>query len=249
MTKIKKFALISIPRTGSNMLVGALDTHPEIVCHYELFHVDEIYYSSVYGDDWIKDFNKQIRDQYPKAFLDYIYQNSFKPETKAIGFKIFQDQNNEFLKEIVYDDSIEKVILQRNNYLLARVSQLEAERSGIYDITEDAAKKGLKPTSKKVYLDIERFFYYENRKRRYFEDVERVAKERNQRLLKLDYETLLLRENMLRLLDFLEVDPNPDLLHIAFKKQNFRKLSERIANYPEVVEAFAGTRFEKYLND
>ena len=54
---IDRFVIISIPRTGSNLLCGALDFHPEIICHYELFHKEAIYHSSKYGDDWIKDYS------------------------------------------------------------------------------------------------------------------------------------------------------------------------------------------------
>jgi hypothetical protein len=37
------FCIITQPRTGSNHLCGLLNSHPEIVCHYELFNRRRIY--------------------------------------------------------------------------------------------------------------------------------------------------------------------------------------------------------------
>jgi LPS sulfotransferase NodH len=229
------------------MLVGALDAHPEIVCHYEIFHVDDIYYSGMYDFDWSKHFTKETRNERPQKFLNFVLSQALSEKTKAIGFKIFQDQNNSFMKKIANRDDIDKVFLKRKNYLLSRVSQLEAEQSGVYDITID--KKDRLNKSQKIFLDIEKFLYYENRKRLYFEQFENIAKTRNQRMISLEYETLLEIENQKKLLSFLEVEPNPDLLEIRFKKQNEKKLKDRIVNYKQLCARLSGTPYEKYLEE
>ena len=70
--KVNRFVIISAPRTGSNLLCGALDAHPEIICHYELFHKEAIYHSSKYGNDWISNYTVSKRNKSPNDFLDFI---------------------------------------------------------------------------------------------------------------------------------------------------------------------------------
>src|SRR4051794_40219654 len=40
-----RFVILAAPRTGSNMLVTLLGSHPDVLCHHELFNDTGIYYA------------------------------------------------------------------------------------------------------------------------------------------------------------------------------------------------------------
>ena len=65
---IKPFFVLTRSRTGSNMLISFLNSHPNIKAHYEIFRTLE---------------GKNYNDIFNETFSKY------DEGTKAIGFKIF----------------------------------------------------------------------------------------------------------------------------------------------------------------
>ena len=45
-----RFVVLAVPRVGSNYLCSLLNSHPEILCHHELFHPKGIYLAYGYKD-------------------------------------------------------------------------------------------------------------------------------------------------------------------------------------------------------
>ena len=243
---IEKFVIVSIPRTGSNLLCGALDAHPEIICHYELFHKEAIYYSSKYGNEWMKTYSVQKRNDDPNAFLDFIFSHRFGKTAKTIGYKIFAGHNDELLKDLISDKKVKKIILKRDNLFMAYLSHLEAQKTGVFVVKKENNDNKTKYNFK-VNIDLNKFKHFEKHNKSFFINIENKLKESTQNYITLEYQSVLELENRLKMLKFLEVKPDPDLLKIEYIKLNIRKLEDRIENYSEIIEKFSGTENEHYL--
>jgi hypothetical protein len=242
---ISRFVIISAPRTGSNLLCGALDAHPEIICHYELFHKEAIYHSSKYGDEWISNYNVEKRNKDPHGFLRHIFNCRFGKPAKTIGYKIFDGHNDQLLDELLNDRQVKKIILKRDNWFLAFLSQLEAQKTGVFVITEENKRKA--NYNFKVEVKLNQFKFYENVNVNFFNKVEKVLIDDHQRYLSLEYSKALDGDNKIKILNFLNVTVDPGLLKLEYKKQNHRELKDRIENYQEILEQFTGTKYEKYI--
>jgi hypothetical protein len=48
--QLTRFVIFAVPRTGSNWLCSLLNSHPEIICHHEIFNPERIIYSTSYRD-------------------------------------------------------------------------------------------------------------------------------------------------------------------------------------------------------
>ena len=91
--KRQKFVIISYPRTGSNLLCSLLDSHPDILCHLEIFHQEAIFLS---GDSRaLKEFDLVKRDADPLRFLGMIWDEDYGRRLRAVGFKLFFGQNRD----------------------------------------------------------------------------------------------------------------------------------------------------------
>jgi len=118
---LKKFVILSYPRTGSTFLVKALNSCTKIICHSEIFHPDrEAFDRSFLNDNVLlplsiidKLQNKtsldklaSMRKRKPVKFLEHI----FNQKAEAIGFKIFPGQNAEMMEHIINDHLIKKIL-------------------------------------------------------------------------------------------------------------------------------------------
>ena len=245
---VDRFIIISSPRTGSNLLCGLLDAHPEVICHYEIFHENEIYYSDQYGHDWIKDFTKEMRDKDPQKFLQFLYDHKFGKRVKTNGFKIFNGHNDPLLKSLLADPKVKKIILKRENLLMAFISKIEAEKSGVY-FNIDQDKKPKEEAKQKINFDYRHFKVYEKNNLDFFASCRNQITASNQKHFELDYTEVLNNETLSELLKFLEVDSNTDHLEERFRKQNIKGLQERVENYEEMIAWLEKTERSHYLID
>ena len=126
---IIKFVILAVPRTGSNYLCGMLNTHPEILCHHEVFNPEDIFYALDYRNGRIKG-NIDERNKYPKLFLNNLLELNFGHN--AVGFKFMTGQNARALNLIRGDMNIKKIILKRKNKIKTYVSLLIAEKTRSY---------------------------------------------------------------------------------------------------------------------
>jgi len=242
---LTKFLMISSPRTGSNLLTGMLDAHPEIIAHYELFHKQAVYYSDKYGHEWIKDYNVEKRDKDPASFLEFIYSQRLNTKAKCIGFKIFDEHNMALLEELIADPKVKKIILKRDNLLMSFLSKLEAEKSGVFFETKDGKKAYQKP--ERINFNYRHFRIYEQRNLKFFDEVENKIKFHGQDYFTIEYQNILNKDVLRELLVFLGVTPDPDLLEVRFRKQNQKKLEDRLSNYEEMLSQLKEKSCEKYL--
>jgi LPS sulfotransferase NodH len=129
-----KFIILGRSRTGSNFLRGLLNDHSNIVTMGEIFrNKNEIDWDSHYYQS-----NNSILKQYQTDPVKFLYKTvfrKFRPNVKAVGFKLFyyHAQNipfNGIWNALKDDKSIHVLHIKRENILRTHLSRIQAEQSG-----------------------------------------------------------------------------------------------------------------------
>jgi len=237
-----KFLIISAPRSGSSLLCGILNSHSKIVCFYEMFHREAIFY----GPHNITRYNFGTlieRDKYPAKFLAKIYssQHGFK----AVGVKMFNGHNNIVLSALIKNTDIKKIILRRSAALHAFSSQEIARITKQY---QSVGQNNLvKPAKVRVKVNIQAFKAYVNERQAFYDRVQMLIGD--QSYLDLDYVDIVKRTNVYkRIPSFLGLHESADMKAIH-QKQNPAKLQDRIKNFDEICTALRGTKYASYIEE
>ena len=224
----KKFIILSRSRTGSNMLISMLNSHPSIYAEGEIF-------------SWLK-------GQSVDKILDRIY-SKYPKYIKAVGFKIFYyhpqaDQSGlvwQILKDI---DDLHVIHLKRINILRTLLSRKIAGLTNAYQFdinkkiqrknkichfTEDELKKGFEKTRG-----------WEDKFGHMF---------RSKAIIDVNYEDLVWHkqrelERIAELLNVKHTDLKTDL-----KKQNPENISNLITNYQSLKTKFMDTKWSCFFED
>lgn len=124
-----RFLIACEARTGSNWLCGLLNSHPDVLCHHEVFHPDALYYAFGFRDGRLAHLGSTAeRDRDPRRFARELLDADFG--RSAVGFKILGQQAPGLLRELLADASVKKLILRRRNRVRAFVSLLRARQTG-----------------------------------------------------------------------------------------------------------------------
>jgi LPS sulfotransferase NodH len=234
------FVIISIPRSGSNYLCGILNSHPEIICHHELYHESAIYYSLDHRKD-LNLGNIAFRNANPLGFLDSIWETRFSQ--KAAGFKLFPGHNDIVLNHVLRNTSILKIFLERPNLLRAFISQKIAEMTGIYSSLQGSGKP-----VRKITISGEEFRNYADEVNRYFSDCKQVLSETQQTALILRYPDIIDSEDLQKALQFLNVDINRPL-STPHQKQGNYSLPMIVENYSQLATELKHYNLTHYLEN
>lgn len=124
--EIQKACLLSMDRTGSNMLSDRLNSHPEICFYNELFHRQY----AIFDDTRVNSDDDLLasRDKHPSSFISRAWAGEFEPEEcreglKMIGFKLFLNHNGEALAHVIRSDA--KIVFLRRRNALARFTSFK----------------------------------------------------------------------------------------------------------------------------
>ena len=134
-----KFMISCPARSGSSMLCSLIHSHPQAICHHEVFAFDgQPTVMGVYArkrrDD--PEFERQLReyrDERPEAFLyDIVFDSQRR---RCVGFKFKTDEAlrpayREILDLVVTDKDIKIVHLVRRNVLDQYISHRVVEQTG-----------------------------------------------------------------------------------------------------------------------
>lgn len=236
---MKKVVIISIPRTGSSILIQNLNSHPKVKFYGEIFHpsVEEhLDNKALLGTSLDERYNNPMR------FIEKIISNN--KEKSVVGFKIFEGHNNTVLDSLLKDPTFFKVLLYRENYLANYSSLLIAHQSKLWnnDLPCD--------TQEKVYFDYQQFekFY------RYYEECfmnwKAVIRDNwSQQYLEIFYnpnDSML--ESSKKIMHSLGLDP--DIIRIGkFIKLNSSNLIQRFQNPKEVSEYLSKIGKEHWIQE
>lgn len=209
----ERFVVITRSRTGSNLLISLLNSHPQISAKGEVF--------------------SRLEGRKTKAVYDEVFP--VKSDFSFLGFKIFYyhplDAKDQSIWKILDEDKEIKIIhLQRKNLLRVHISRLIAGKTDAWTSREEA---GLSAEDKKVHINVDDLFSDIEESLDYIKDTNNRF--RHHEVLEVFYEDLTanrdhVMEEVFSFLDLPMADLTSDL-----KKQNPEELSALVSNFEEVM--------------
>lgn len=227
----RKFVVLSRSRTGSNMLIQSLNSHPQIAADYEIF--------------------AKLQDRAETDILARAYAR--QPfYIKAKGFKIFyyhpQDAKDSPVWEMLQAvEGLHVIHLKRRNILHALVSSRLAYQTGIYGLRTDReaehyreAVPSLRFTPEELERDFGQTLKWEQ---------QGAARFSGKPFLNITYEDMTadMPREFDRITEFLGTTRR--LPRTDFKKQRTSSLWDTVENYGELKEHFGGSAWAKYFDE
>jgi LPS sulfotransferase NodH len=221
---LTKFIILSRSRSGSNLLVSLLDSHPNIYVRGEVFH------------------NLRGRN-YKKILKSFFYKmpNHFQ----ACGFKIFyyhplDTDCNALWEELVKNKDIKVIHLYRKNLLKTVISRKIAIETDIWssEKTKLAQIPKFEFPPKLIEEEIKKSINWRNKYNKLFN---------NHHIIELSYEDMIksLNDDLFFLQEFLGLSKMKLYSHL--EKQQKKSLSQVLSNYTEIEEYFSTTKWKKYF--
>jgi LPS sulfotransferase NodH len=227
----RRFIVLSRDRTGSNMLVQMLNSHPNIAADYEIF-------GKLHG--------KSEQNILDKSFTKQPFY------IKAKGFKIFyyhpQDGDPETVWSLLQPmKDLYVVHLKRRNMLRTLVSSRVAYTTGVYGVRSEKEDAEYRKKLKPIIYDAENLREHFQQTRAWEKSGEEMF--RNHPMISVDYEDLVSQRDQTfqKVTDFLGVDyrrPKTD-----FKKQITQKLQDVLENYGQLKTEFIRTEWEWFFDE
>jgi LPS sulfotransferase NodH len=237
--------IISYPRTGSTFLVKVLNSCTNIICHSEIFHKKtEPFNRSILDKSCLPETSivdkllgqnslvklRKLKEKNYKEFLTHTYQP--KDKVDAIGFKIFDKQNNQALEYLLGNRDIKKIILVRENFLRSFISQELALMTGVWDRHNESTI----PQLNEIELDIEKFEIYKKSTNQHVARITQRLDNEGQDFLKLTYEEITKEFPQNKIEKALRVTLDNITTEIDQKQQNPFDLEKMISNYSDVKD-------------
>jgi LPS sulfotransferase NodH len=243
LRSVARFTVLAAARTGSNLLCGLLNSHPEILCHHGLFHEGAIHYAIDCREASLNFGTHPERDKDPAAFLDRVWRNNLG--MRAVGFKLHRDQHEAAMRLVTQDPGIRKILLYRRNRIKTYVSVLIAEQTGLW---ESYGKADDSPLQARVYVDQASLWNYVATIGNFYAQTERALSGSGQDFHVIEYESLTSQTELASLLRFLDVSPRELTLTAPSFKRNPEDLSAMIVNFSELAAALRGSTLEQDLH-
>lgn len=225
-----KFVIISTARTGSNLLVSLLNSHPKISCHGEVFKV----YT-----------NKEAL----QSNWDAIFRNT-KTKKQCVGFKLFYEHplnsSNKFIWDLIENDHSIKIIhLKRNNLLKSYTSLQIAYKSDVWAKKND--NQNILLEDKRVHINITECFNYFKETEKSIQNVKKKFVKHN--YTEITYEDFILdkQNQMDKLFKWLNLPSFK--VSSNLKKQNKEPLKDLIINYKELAIALNKAGYSNFYLD
>lgn len=241
------FIIVCAPRTGSNLLQTKLNSHPEIICHSELFNKDGIYFGGKQGKEYKSVLSIKMRNEYPELFVNTFYNLDVSGGPySAVGFKILDGQNDEVMDSLLDDSGIRKIVLQRDNLLLSYLSFLEMQKTGKANANtiQDIYNSGSELTTAINFDALSAYFIRMNG---FFSRIENRLHLSGQPWFPVRYHELHNDVILKSLLSFLKIKDVNVVLSTNLVKLNQRSLVERISNYHEISSRLQECGLGHYL--
>ncbi|HZZ29623.1 MAG TPA: type II secretion system protein GspG [Pirellulales bacterium] len=242
----RKFVLLGHPRSGSSMIIDALDNHPQIVAFAELFHRKRIDFAfGSYENHSAK--LMEFRNKWPLEFLEQYVFASYPDHVKAVGFKLFPEQveNHTFRciwKWLQRNQEVQIIYLKRRNLLATYTSLKIAEQTTKFKIGSESER-----SQAVVHLKPRQCIAEWRSRQRYNKVIDK--KIAGHETLDWFYEDVSQTpaEHLRQAQQFLGVDVCD--LKINMIKQEVRPLSVAIENYTELQQHFLGTPWESFFEE
>jgi hypothetical protein len=241
-----RFVVLAAPRSGSNMLCSLLNSHPQVLCHHEIFNPGGIYYALPLRQNGFSIGTLEDRDADPLTFLERVWATPLG--RAAVGFKMTCRQNPAVFRRVLDDKGVRKIVLRRRNRVKALVSTLVAERTGVWEAYREADVPRCRP---KVRVTPQALREHVRADDAYYAEIDGVLRLTAQTYLRVAYERLGTPDERVRVLRFLGVRPDSAqqaaAMTAASVKQNPPDLREVVENFAELLASVRGTSLEAEL--
>lgn len=225
-----RFIVLSRSRTGSNLLISLLNSHPNIFCENEVF--------------------AKLNGRNHEDILARVYAKQ-AIHIKAKGFKIFyyhptDDKLSDIWNTLISDKSVKVIHLKRRNVLRTVTSRKILESTKEYMRRKSNGCNDIKP--KKTEFSVRELHFLFNETRNYENKAENDFQ--NHDLLSLYYEDLArdTDETVKKIVKFLGINHmHPSSTNLA--KQNPQQLEVLINNFYELKSAFLETEWEPFFEE
>lgn len=244
MSTSTRFLILAAPRTGSNLLCTLLNSHPDVLCHHELFNPEGIYYALDHRDGSLGLGSRAERDREPFAFLQRVWENT--RGASCVGFKMTRGQDDAVMQSLIEDTGVLKIILYRRNRLKTFVSELVARQTNQWEVY---AGDELVTDTPKLRVDIDSLKAHSDLNERFYEGIRRSLQVKRQPYIEMYYENIFSRAEHVRMLEFLGVDATQVKLAPSSVKQNDGDLRSLIENFHELELALEGSDYLTELHD
>lgn len=229
--RYRRFVILARSRTGSNLLVTFLNSHPNIRSDWEIFaHLEGRNYADVLGEIW-----------------------SSQPRTvKARGFKLFyyhpkDEACPQLWEALAAMPDLHVIHLKRRNILHTMVSLEIARMEGVWAIKtaqQEAVAERHATSVSFTREELEKGFHKTRAWERAGENLFR-----NQAMITVYYEDLVSDHDheFRRLTNFLGVPYRAPRTRL--RKQNRRDMRQVVSNHDELKAAFTGTQWAEFFDD
>lgn len=205
------FAIVTRPRSGSNMLVSILNGHPNVHCYGELFHPKKVQFGLDRTRGEQTDTRPETLDSRVRDPLDFLRRVAAGTSAPMRGFKHIVEHNRGIVTLLAGDPELKILLLLRRDTLAEYRSRARAEQTNVW--FELPGADGPDTPRPEAYRPVElsgmKFLRFLQRKHAEQADIDdRLAMASAEgRVLRVFYEELLkdaaARE---RVLDFLGLD-------------------------------------------
>jgi hypothetical protein len=231
-----RFVILNAPRTGSNFLCSLLNSHPDILCHHEIFNPYVIVVARhLQGTDFRLG-TMEEREGDPIDFLRRVWSEN--EGRLAVGFKLCLWQHEAAYHAVVADWSVRKIILKRRNRIKTFVSLLLARQTGEWVVYDDSGRPGPRPA---IHIDIAALRDNIALHERYYRETEEALRQSHQDYVVLWYEDLFTPRALDETFNLLSVRDRRARLRGQTWKLTPVALRDVIANFGALDEELRGT--------
>lgn len=239
-----RFVVLAAPRCGSNLLCTLLNSHPQVLCHHEIFNPQGVITARDYTGDEFTVESLQQRDDDPLSFLHRVWRSG--SQVASVGFKWTRGQNELVLQHVLEDAGIKKIVLRRNNRIKTFVSEKIAQQTGQWEVYRGDRLKTPRP---QIRIDTPDLLRHITLNEDFYEELDTTLSRSGQPQLQLQYERLFDRDVQVRMFEFLAV-PDPEFPPTATSiKQNPRDLRKTIANFDELSASLPDDALKQEILD
>ena len=235
----RRFVILSARRSGSNLLCTLIDSHPDALCHHELFNPRGIFTALDLRDTPTPLHDIAARERDPIAYLARVWR--YARGHACVGFKMTPEQHPDILQAVLDDPGIAKVVLRRNNPLRALVSERIAEVTGRWEAYagEACGQEANPGPHPRIHIERDELDRHVQQVEAFYDSLTDVMQRSGQRWLELHYESLFDAGQQQRLCAFLGLLPRALLARSV--RQNPQPLELLLDNADALRESLAST--------
>ena len=251
----QKFLILCHPRTGSNFLVGLLQSHPQLRAFGEVFTEDNNIYWGYPGYTSQQIFDLRYED--PVFFVDkLVYRETFPPSIKAVGFKLLYFQPKQENQQIIWKylkeiNNLKIIHLTRKNIFHTYVSHQVAKITNQFTSIEQEQNNSSNDRNlfKPFFVDYDRCLLAFENISRWEVEYGNIFNKSTQIYYNITYEALIenFEEETSQLQKFLGVDHHQ--LTSYTKKQIKKSIKEIVINYECLKEQFQNSCWSNFFDE